>query len=141
MRMAPCQSNLPLTPWPRAIGVAPEGRVMSQCSKMKHSRTQWKEKAKQRGQGERYERREQGRIKAERDQLTHALNASQARVRELEARLGGLASRPKVDVVHLALHSFLRPASAFARSRVSWLCWLSRLASSQHRVLRPSSMG
>jgi hypothetical protein len=50
---------------------------MSQFSKMKHSRTQWKEKAKQRGQGERYERREKGRIKAERDQLTHALNASE----------------------------------------------------------------
>jgi hypothetical protein len=92
---------------------------MSQCSKMKHSRTQWKEKAKQRGQGERYERREKGRIKAERDQLTHALNASQARVRELEARLGGLASRPKVDVVHLALQLFLEARISFrAVSRV-----------------------
>ena len=117
--MAHCQSNLHLTPWPRAIGVAPEGRVMSQFSKMKHSRTQWKEKAKQRGQGERYERREKGRIKAERDQLTHALNASQARVRELEARLGGLASRPKVDVVHLALQLFLEARISFrAVSRV-----------------------
>jgi hypothetical protein len=92
---------------------------MSQFSKMKHSRTQWKEKAKQRGQGERYERREKGRIKAERDQLTHALNASQARVRELEARLGGLASRPKVDVVHLALQLFLEARISFrAVSRV-----------------------
>ena len=119
MLMAHCQSNLNLTPWPRAIGVAPEGRVMSQFSKMKHSRTQWKEKAKQRGQGERYERREKGRIKAERDQLTHALNASQARVRELEARLGGLASRPKVDVVHLALQLFLEARISFrAVSRV-----------------------
>src|SRR5919106_2056756 len=92
---------------------------MSQFSKMKHSRTQWKEKAKQRGQGERYERREKGRIKAERDQLTHALNASEARVRELEARLGGLASRPKVDVVHLALQLFLEARISFrAVSRV-----------------------
>ena len=92
---------------------------MSQCSTMKHSRTQWKEQAKQRGQGERYERREKGRIKAERDQLTHALNASQARVRELEARLGGLASRPKVDVVHLALQLFLEARISFrAVSRV-----------------------
>src|SRR2546425_8094129 len=119
MLMAHCQSNLNLTPWPRAIGVAPEGRVMSQFSTMKHSRTQWKEKAKQRGQGERYERREKGRIKAERDELTHALNASQARVRELEARLGGLASRPKVDVVHLALQLFLEARISFrAVSRV-----------------------
>ena len=34
---------------------------MSQCSKMKHGRTQWQEKAKQRGKGERDERREQAR--------------------------------------------------------------------------------
>src|SRR6266481_308315 len=126
MLMAHCQSNLNLTPWPRAIGVAPEGRVMSQCSKMKHSRTQWKEKAKQRGQGERYERREKGRIKAERDQLTHALNASQARVRELEARLHGLATRPKVDVVHLALQLFLEARISFrAVSRVLTLLALA----------------
>src|SRR5256885_14515230 len=119
MLMTHGQSNLHLTPWPRAIGVAPEGRVMSQFSKMKHRRTPWKEKAKQRGQGERYERREKGRIKAERDQLTHALNASQAQVRELEARLGGLASRPKVDVVHLALQLFLEARISFrAVSRV-----------------------
>src|SRR5260370_23698336 len=123
--MAHCQSKLHLAPWPRGIGVAPEGRVMSPCSTMQHRRTQWKEKAKQRGQGERYERREKGRIKAERDQLTHALNASQARVRELEARLGGLASRPKVDVVHLALQLFLEARISFrAVSRVlALLAW------------------
>jgi len=86
---------------------------------MQHSRTPWKEQAKQRGQGERYERREQGRIQAERAQLTHALNASQARVRELEARLGGRASRPQVDVVHLALPLFLEARISFrAVSRV-----------------------
>jgi len=79
---------------------------MSQFSKMRHSRHQWKEKSKQRGKGERYERREKARIKAERDQLTQALKASEARVRELEVQLGGLATRPKVDVVHLALQLF-----------------------------------
>jgi hypothetical protein len=119
MLMAHGQSNLHLTPWPRAMGVAPEGRVMSQGSKRQHSRTPWTEQAKQRGQGERDERREQGRIKAERDQLTHALNASQARVRELEARLGGLASRPKGDVVPLALQLLLEARISFrAVSRV-----------------------
>jgi hypothetical protein len=86
---------------------------------MQHSRNQWKEKAKQRGQGERYERREKGRIKAERDQLTHALGASEARVRELEARLDGLATRPKVDVVYVALQLFLEVRISFrAVSRV-----------------------
>src|SRR2546425_11235762 len=85
------RSTLPPPPWPRAIGAAPEGRVMSQLSKMHYSRDQWKHKAKQRGKGERYERREKARIKAERDQITQALKASEARVRELETRLHGLA--------------------------------------------------
>jgi hypothetical protein len=66
---------------------------------MRHSRDQWKEKSKQRGKGERYARREKARMKAERDRLTHALKASEARVHALEAQLNGLATRPKVDVV------------------------------------------
>jgi len=86
---------------------------MSQFSKMQHSRDQWKHKAKQRGKGERYERREKARIKAERDQIPQALKASEARVRELEARLHGLAIRPKVDVVHLALQLFLEARISF----------------------------
>jgi uncharacterized protein YlxW (UPF0749 family) len=86
--------------------VCPEGCVMSQLSTMKHSRAQWKEQAKQHGKGERYERREKARIKAERDQLSRTLKASQTRVRELEAQLDGLAIRPKVDVVHFALQLF-----------------------------------
>lgn len=76
---------------------------MSPFSTMHHSREQWKDKAKQRGKAEHDERREQARIQTERDQLTQALKASEARVRELEAQLGGLAARPKVDVVHIAL--------------------------------------
>ncbi len=92
---------------------------MSQLSKMKHSRDQWKEKAKQHGKGERYERREKARIKAERDQLTRTLKASQTRVRELEAQQDGLAPRPKVDVVHFALQLFLEARISFrAVSRV-----------------------
>jgi hypothetical protein len=79
---------------------------MSQLSKMKHSRDQWKDKAKQRGQRERYERREKARVKAQRDQLAQALKASEARVRELEARQGDLVTRPKVDVIHFALRLF-----------------------------------
>ena len=92
---------------------------MSQFSKMKNSRDQWKHKAKQRGKGERYQRRENARIKTERDQVTQALKAAQARLHELEARLHGLASRPKVDVVHLALQLFLEARISFrAVSRV-----------------------
>ena len=118
MLRAHLRSTLP-SPWPGAIGVCPEGCVVSQLSKMHHSRDQWKEKAKQRGKGERYERREKARIKAERDQLTRALKASQTRVRELEAQLDGLAPRPKVDVVHFALQLFLEARISFrAVSRV-----------------------
>jgi hypothetical protein len=92
---------------------------MSQFSKMKHSRDQWKEKAKQHGKGERYERREKARIKAERDQLTRTLKASQTRARELEAQLDGRATRPQVDVVHFALQLFLEARISFrAVSRV-----------------------
>jgi len=79
---------------------------MSQFSKMKHSRDQWKHKARQRGKGERYQRRENARLRAEREQGTHTLKATQVHLRELEARLHGLATRPKVDVVHLALQLF-----------------------------------
>lgn len=92
---------------------------MSQLSKMKHRREQWKEKAKQHGKGERYERREKARIKAERDQLTRTLKASQTRVHALEAQLDGLAMRPKVDIVHFALQLFLEARISFrAVSRV-----------------------
>lgn len=98
---------------------------MSQFSKMRHSRDQWKEQSKQRGKGERYERREKARLKAERDQLTQALKASEARVHALEAQLKGLATRSKVDVVHLALQLFLEARISFrAVSRVlALLAW------------------
>lgn len=92
---------------------------MSQFSKMQHSRNQWKDKAKQRGQVERYERREKARIKTERDQLSQALKASEARVRALEAQLGELATRPKVDMVYVALQLFFEARISFrAVSRV-----------------------
>ena len=119
------RSNLHLTPWPRAIGGVPQGSVMSQCSKMRHSRNQWKETSKSCGKGERYERREKARMKAERDQLTQVLKASETRVRELAAPLSGLATRPQVDVVHLARQLFLEARISFrAVSRVlALLAW------------------
>ena len=99
---------------------------MSQLSKMKHSRDQWKHKARQRGKGERYQRRENARLRAERDQVTQALKATQVHLRELEARLHGLATRLKVDVVHLALQLFLEARiSCRAVSRVLTLLALA----------------
>jgi hypothetical protein len=86
---------------------------MSPLSKMQHSRDQWKDKAKQRGARERYQRKQNARLKAERDQATKALKATQARLRQLEAHQPGLATVPKVDVVHLALQLFLEARIGF----------------------------
>ena len=92
---------------------------MSQFSKMKHSREQWKHKAKQRGERERYQRKQNTRIKAEHDRITKALKETQARLRQLEAQLHGLTTLPKVDVVYLALQLFLVARIGFrAVSRV-----------------------
>jgi hypothetical protein len=98
---------------------------MSQFSKMKHSRDQWKHKAMQRGERERYQRKQNTRLKAERNRATNALRETQACLRQLEAQLHGLATLPKVDVVHLALQLFLVARIGFrAVSRVlSLLAW------------------
>jgi hypothetical protein len=107
-------------------------RVMSQLSKVKHSRNQWKHKAKQRGDRERYQRKQHARISAERDRVTQALKAAQARLQQLEAQLRQLEAqlqrpvpRPKVDVVLLTLQLFLVVRISFrAVSRVlSLLAW------------------
>ena len=92
---------------------------MSQLSKVKYSRHQWKDKAKQRGDRERYQRKQIARISAERDRVTKALKESQARVRQLEAQIQGLVALPKVDLVFLALQLFLVARIGFrAVSRV-----------------------
>jgi hypothetical protein len=105
---------------------------MSQLSKVTHSRNQWKHKAKQRGDRDRYQRKQHARISAERDRVTKALNAAQARLQQLEAHLRQLEAqlqrpvpRPKVDVVLVALQLFLVVRIGFrAVSRVlSLLAW------------------
>jgi hypothetical protein len=100
--------------------------VMSQLSKLKHSRDQWKHKATQRGERERYQRKQTARIRAERDRAIQDLKETQARLRQLEARRHGLAIRPKVDVVYLALQLFLEARLGFrAVSRVLTLLALA----------------
>src|SRR2546428_3493414 len=99
---------------------------MSQFSKMKHSRDQWKHKATQRSERERYQRKQSARFKAERDRVTQALQETQARLRPLEAKLHGLATVPKVDVVYLALQLFFVARIGFrAVSRVLTLLALA----------------
>ena len=57
---------------------------MSQLSKMTQSRDQWKHKAKQRGEHERYQRKQNARLKAQYKRTTTAFKATQARLRQLQ---------------------------------------------------------
>src|SRR5437870_2802936 len=92
---------------------------MSQLSKVTYSRHQWKDKAKQRGDRDRYQRKQLARISAERDRATKALKAALTRLRQLEAHMQRLVTLPKVDVVWLALQLFLVARIGFrAVSRV-----------------------
>ena len=92
---------------------------MSQLSKMRQSRNQWRAKATTRGQGQRDQRKATARLRARYHQVTETLKATEARVRQLEAQLRGLATRPKEEVIHLALQLFLEARISFrAVSRV-----------------------
>ncbi len=84
----------------------PRERVMSQLSKVRQSRTQWKHKATQRAEQNRYQRKQLARIKHERDRTTTALKEAQTRLRQLETQSQGLAVLYKVDLVFLALQLF-----------------------------------
>lgn len=98
---------------------------MSQLSKVTHSREQWKHKATQRGERDRYQRKQIARISAERDRVTRALKAAQARLQQLERQSQELVAQPKADLVFLALQLFLVARIGFrAVSRVlSLLAW------------------
>jgi hypothetical protein len=92
---------------------------MSQLSKVRQSRNQWKHKATQRANHERYRRKQLARVKHERDRATTALQEAQDRLRQLEAQSRGLAVQHKVDLVWLALQLFLVARLSFrAVSRV-----------------------
>ena len=98
---------------------------MSQLSKVKHSRHQWQHKATQRGDHNRYQRKQIARLTAERNRATTALKAAQARLRHFESPPQGRVAQPKVDVVLLALQLFLVARIGFrAVARVlSLLAW------------------
>jgi len=100
-------------------------RVMSQLSKVRQSRNQWKHKATQRADDKRYLRKQLTRVTHERDRTTKALKAAQARLRQLESQSQGLAVHHKVDLVFLALQLFFVARIGFrAVCRVlSLLAW------------------
>src|SRR2546422_9037999 len=109
---------------PRRRVLTREG-VMSQLSKVRQSRTQWKHKATQRADQDRYRRKQLSRVTTERDRTTKALKEAQARLRQLEAQSQGLAVQNKVDLVFLALQLLFVARIGFrAVSRVlSLLAW------------------
>ena len=76
---------------------------MSQWSKVRQSRNQWKHKATQRADHDRYRRKQLARVTHERDRATTALKEAQTRLRPLEAQSQGLAVQHQVDLVFLAL--------------------------------------
>src|SRR6266478_6754716 len=80
---------------------------MSQQSKLRHSREQWKRKATERAEHNRYLRKELARIKHERDRSQQAHQETQERLRRHEAQAHGLVVDHKVDLVWLALRLFL----------------------------------
>src|SRR6267143_270366 len=82
---------------------------MSQQSKLRHSRQQWKHKAKERAEQNRYLRKELERMRKERDCAKQALKEANKHLRQKEAR----PATRKAQRVWLAL-------TLFARARISF---------------------
>ena len=121
-------------------------RVMRQLSTVTHRRHQWKHQATQRGARERYQRTQPARLSAERDRVTTALNAAQARLqqreaqrRQREAQRHRPVPRPTVDVVLLALQRFVVVrigcrAVSRVLSRLAWALGITK-APGPHTVI------
>src|SRR5437660_3885740 len=94
-------------------------RMMSQLSKVRQSRTQWKHKATQRADENRYWRKQLARVKHERDRTAKALKETQASLRLFKAQSQGRAVPPKEDLIFFALQLFVVARIGFrAVSRV-----------------------
>src|SRR5712691_2508917 len=111
---------------------------MSPLSSVKRSRNQWKHKAIQRANHDRYRRKQLARVTHERDRATQALNEAQARLHQLEAQSHGLAVQNKVDLVFLALELFLVARSGFRA--VSRVLSLLALALGMHKAPCPQTI-
>jgi len=111
---------------------------MSQLSKVRHRRNQWKHKATQRAKPDRYRRKQLARVTKERDGATQALKEAQARLRQLEAHRHGLAVENKVDLVFLALQLFLVARIGFRA--VSRVLSLLALALGIHKAPCPQTI-
>lgn len=102
-------SRIPERPPPEVPGLDQRGCRMSQQSKVKQSRQQWKQKAKERAEQNRYLRKERERLRHERDLAKQALKEAKKHLRQNEARPAIL----KAQRVWLAL-------TLFAGARISF---------------------
>jgi len=92
---------------------------MSQRSRLRQSRNQWKDKAGSRAAENRYLRKELNRIKSQRDHLKRQLNDTRAQLCQAQAQSQRLVVQHRVDLVLLALQLFLVARIGFrAVSRV-----------------------
>jgi hypothetical protein len=82
---------------------------MSQPSKLRQSRQQWKHKAKERADQNRYLRKELERLRNERDRAKQALKEANKQLRQTEAR-----------PTHLKAHRVWLPLTLFARAHLSF---------------------
>ena len=93
--------------------------TMSSASKVKHSRQQWKQKAKSRADDNRYLRRELERLKRERDAYKKRAKQAEAQLRAQPPAQAAPAIESKVDLVQVTLELFVRARIGFrAVSRV-----------------------
>jgi len=82
---------------------------MSQQSKLRQSRQQWKQKAKERADQNRYLRKELERLRHERDRAKQALKEANKPLRQKEAR-----------PTHLKTHRVWLTLTLFARAHLSF---------------------
>jgi hypothetical protein len=93
--------------------------VMSPKTRYKKSRDSWKQKAACRAEMNRYQSRELGRVRAERDRYKKELKEIRGRVHQLESQSRVVVVQSKVDLVFLALQLFVVARIGFrAVSRV-----------------------
>jgi hypothetical protein len=102
---------------------------MSQLSKVKYSRHQWKHKATQRGDRDRYRRKQIARISAARDRTTKALKATAERLQQIGAQLRQLS--PRVS------KTALREADAPEISQDAILTYPKRHVQAAHYLATP----
>src|SRR4030095_4461892 len=82
---------------------------MSQQSKLRQSRQQWKQKAQERAAHNRYLRKELERLRKERDRAKQALQAANKQLRQTEAQ-----------PTHLKAHRVWLTLTLFAGARISF---------------------